>query len=69
MKLSARNLLKGKVVSVEQGMITAKVMLDVGGGTIITSIISKESVADLSIKVGDAAYAVIKSTEVMIAKD
>ncbi len=69
MKLSARNILKGKVVGIELGMITAKVRIEVGGGAVITSIISKESVADLSLKTGDAAYAVIKSTEVMIAKD
>lgn len=69
MKLSARNNLKGKVVEVEEGLITAKVRIDLGNGNTITSIISKDSIADLDIKVGDTAYAIIKSTEIIIAKD
>ena len=68
MKLSARNILKGKVAGIEQGMITAKVRVDIGGGVVITSIISKEAVGDLGLKVEDEAIAVIKATEVMIAK-
>lgn len=69
MKLSARNNLKGKVVAVEEGLITAKVKIDLGNGNTITSIISKDSIADLELKVGDTAYAIIKSTEIIIAKD
>lgn len=69
MKLSARNNLKGTVVAVEEGLITAKVKIDLGNGNTITSIISKDSIADLDIKVGDTAYAIIKSTEIIIAKD
>lgn len=68
MKLSARNMLKGKIASIEEGMITAKVKIVLSGGETITSIVSKESVAELELKVGDGAWAVIKSTEVMIAK-
>jgi molybdopterin-binding protein len=69
MKLSARNNLKGKVVKVEEGLITAKVKIDLGNGNTITSIISKDAIADLDIKEGDIAYAIIKSTEIIIAKD
>lgn len=69
MKLSARNNLKGKVVAVEEGLITAKVKIDLGNGNTITSIISKDSIAHLELKVGDTAYAIIKSTEIIIAKD
>ncbi len=68
MRLSARNVLKGKVLSVDEGVITAKVKIILAGGEVITSIISKESVAELDLKVGDEAYALIKSTEVMVAK-
>jgi molybdopterin-binding protein len=68
MKLSARNMLKGKVTAIEEGMITAKVKITLAGGETITSIVSKESVAELELMIGDEAYAVIKSTEVMIAK-
>ncbi len=69
MKLSARNKLKGKVILVEEGLITAKVKLDLGNGNIVTSIISRDALDDLQIKVNDVAYAVIKSTEIMIGKD
>jgi len=66
MKLSARNQLKGKIIKVDEGLITAKVMLDLGNGNIISAIISKDAIADLNLKNGDEAYAVIKSTEVII---
>lgn len=69
MKLSARNKLKGTVTFVEEGLITAKVKIDLGNGNVLTSIISKEAVEDLGLKIGDTAYAVIKSTEVIVGKD
>jgi molybdopterin-binding protein len=67
MKLSARNALKGKVVSVTKGEITAKVKVDIGGQT-VTSLISVEAVEDLDLKAGDQVCAIIKATEVMIGK-
>lgn len=66
MKLSARNQLKGKIVSVEEGLITGKVTMDLGNGNIISAIISKDAIVDLSLIVGDSAFAIIKSTEVII---
>ena len=66
MKLSARNKLKGTILKVEEGLITAKVLLDLGNGNVISAIISKDAIADLGLKVGDTAFAVIKSTEVII---
>lgn len=66
MKLSARNQLKGKIVKVDEGLITAKVMLDLGNGNIISAIISKDAIADLDLKPGHTAMAIIKSTEVII---
>jgi len=69
MRLSARNKLKGKIIIIEEGLITAKVKIDLGAGNIITSIISKEAISELELKVNDVAYAVIKSTEIMIGKD
>jgi len=69
MKLSARNQLKGKILKVEEGLITAKVMLDLGNGNVISAIISKDAIADLNLKAGDDAFAVIKSTEVIIGID
>lgn len=69
MKMSARNGLKGMVVSVEKGEITASVKIKIDSPEVITAIISKEAVEDLEIKEGDELTAVIKSTEVMVIKD
>jgi len=68
LKLSARNGLKGKVISVEKGIITAKVKVQIMVPAVVTSVITKEAVEDLDIKVGDEVEAIIKSTEVLIAK-
>jgi molybdopterin-binding protein len=67
MKLSARNQLKGKVVEVKRGAVAAQVRVDVGGGNVLTSMITVDAVDDLGIKTGDAVTVVIKSTEVMLA--
>lgn len=69
MKISARNMLKGTVESVEKGPITSTVKIKIEFPTEITALITKESVEDMDIKDGDAVIAVIKSTEVMIAKE
>ena len=69
MRLSARNIIKGKVLEVKLGATTAHVRIDVGGGTVITSSITNEAVEALGLKVGDAAYAVIKASDVMVGKD
>jgi molybdate transport system regulatory protein len=68
LKLSARNQFKGKVVAVEKGVITAKVKVEIKMPVTITAVITKEAVEDLDLKVGDEVEAVMKSTEVMIAK-
>jgi molybdopterin-binding protein len=68
MELSARNNLPGIVKSIRADGITAEVILDLGHGLEIVSIITRDSVERLGLKVGDAAAAVIKSTEVMIGK-
>jgi molybdopterin-binding protein len=68
MKLSARNQLKGKVVAVTKGQTTAHVLIDIGDGVVVTSSITNEAVDDLGLAVGDAAIAVIKASDVMVAK-
>jgi len=69
LKISARNRLKGVVKEVEKGVITAKVKISIDTPITITAIISKEAVEELDIKAGDTVEAVIKATEVMIAKE
>ncbi len=68
MKIDTRNILKGKVVDVQPGVITAKIKLDLGNGNIITSIVSLDWLEGMGIKIGDEASAIVKSTEVMIGK-
>lgn len=68
LKISARNRLKGVVKSVERGDVVTKVRLEIEVPTTITALISTEAADDLDIKVNDRVEAVIKSTEVMIAK-
>jgi molybdopterin-binding protein len=68
MKLSARNQIKGKIVAVTKGQTTAHVRIDIGNGVTITSSITNEAVDDLALVVGDTAYAVIKASDVMVAK-
>jgi molybdopterin-binding protein len=65
-KLSARNQLKGKIVEVKKGATTSHVRIDIGNGIVITSSITNEAVADLNLKTGDEAWAVIKASDVMI---
>lgn len=69
MKISARNVLRGKVVSIKPGPVTSQVSLDVGGGNVITSTVTSEAVAELGIEVGGDAFAVIKASQVMLAVD
>ena len=68
MKLSARNILKGKIVEVTEGTTTAHVKIDIGG-QIVTSSITNEAVYALKLAKGQDAYAVIKASDVMIAID
>lgn len=69
MKLSARNQLKGTIVSIEEGAVNAIVKLEIGGGAIVTSSITMNAVRELDLKVGKTAYAVIKASSVMIGVD
>jgi molybdopterin-binding protein len=68
MKLSARNMLKGKIVEVKKGQTTAHVRIDIGG-TIVTASITNEAVDELKLASGQSAYAVIKASDVMVAID
>jgi molybdate transport system regulatory protein len=69
LKISARNRLKGTVQEVDKGVITAKVKIKIEKPVVITAIISKEAGEELDIKTGNKVEAVIKATEVMVAKE
>lgn len=68
LKISARNRLKGIVKEVKKNAVTAKVKIEITTPIILTALISREAVEELKIKPGDNVEAVIKATEVMVAK-
>lgn len=68
LKISARNQLKAKVLSIEKGQVTAKVKVEIKLPASITAVITKEAVEELGIKVGDEVHAIVKATEVIIGK-
>lgn len=67
MRLSARNQLKGTIVEVTKGATTSHVKIDIGDGVVVTASITNDAVAELKLKAGKAAYAVIKASDVMVA--
>ncbi len=68
MKLSARNVLPGRVLEVNRGQTTSTVKIDIGHSLTITASITNEAVDDLALKPGDAASAIIKASEVIVGK-
>jgi len=69
MRLSARNQIKGRIVSVQKGQTTGHVRIDVGGGVVITASITNEAIDELELRAGDSAIAVVKASDVMVAKE
>ena len=69
MKLSARNQLKGKVISIEKGAVNGIVGIELKGGDVITATISLSAIQELDLAVGKEAYAVIKATSVKVGVD
>lgn len=69
MKMSARNVLKGTVKRVLTGVVNTEVILEIAPGVEITSVITKASAEQLGLAEGKQAYAVIKSSNVMVAVD
>lgn len=69
MKLSARNVLKGKIKTIKRGPISSLVVLEIAPKVQIVSTITAESAAALKLKKGQTAYAVIKASSVMVGVD
>lgn len=65
MKISARNQLSGAITSIEVDGVTAEVTIDIGGGQLVTGVITRSSVERLGLEVGSPAVAVIKATDVL----
>jgi molybdopterin-binding protein len=69
MKISARNVIKGKITKIIPGAINSEVIIQTTSGEEIVSVITKESVESLDLKEGKQVYAVIKASNVMVAID
>jgi molybdopterin-binding protein len=69
MKLSARNVLRGKVVKVQRGAVNSLVVLEIAPGIELTSIVTEEAINELGLVNGKAAYAIIKAPHVMVGVD
>jgi molybdate transport system regulatory protein len=69
LKLSARNKLKGKIISIERDAVVAKIKIEIATPVTITSVITREAADDLELKEGDEVEGVVKSTEVLISKE
>jgi len=69
MKISTRNVVKGKVLKVEIGAINAEVVLEVAPGVELTGIITKASAESLGLAEGSEAYALIKASDIMFGVD
>ena len=67
MKLSARNQLAGEVQTVDHGAVTTTVKIQLTGGEVVTSSITKEAADELGLQPGSAVTVVIKSSDVIIA--
>jgi molybdopterin-binding protein len=69
MKISARNVLPGKVKSVTHGAINSEVIIEINPQVHVVSTITKASAQYLGLVEGREVYAVIKASNVMIATD
>jgi len=68
MKISARNVFKGKVKQITDGAVNTEVVVELPGGIEVVSIITKHSAEALELAVGKEVYAVIKASNVMIGE-
>jgi molybdopterin-binding protein len=69
MKISARNILKGKIVKIVHGAVNSEVTIELPGGSRLVSIITNSSVETLGLTEGKQAYAIIKASNVMVGVD
>ena len=69
MKISARNIIKGKVTKVTIGPVSAQVSIQVAPKIVISSVISAEAAKELALEKGKIAYAVIKASSVIVGID
>lgn len=69
MKISARNIIKGKIKEVKMGVVNAEILVEIPGGTEMVAIITKESADSLGLVAGKEVYTIIKASNIMIGID
>lgn len=69
MKISARNTLEGKILSIKEGPVSTEVVIETAAGEKLVSSITTTSAKTLGLKVSGKAYAIIKASNVMIGVD
>jgi molybdopterin-binding protein len=69
MKLSARNILKGKVKTVTHGAVESEVVIELSPGVEVVATITKASAEQMKLKEGKVAYAVVKASNVIVGVD
>ncbi|MGO8677800.1 MAG: TOBE domain-containing protein [Limisphaerales bacterium] len=69
MRLSARNILKGKVIKITRGPLNTLVVLEIAPGIHITSVVTSEAARELKLANGKPAYAIIKAPSVILGVD
>lgn len=69
MKVSARNLIPGKITAVTTGLVNSEVVIEVAPGVTVTSVITKHSAENMGLQEGQAVKAMVKATEVMLIAD
>jgi molybdopterin-binding protein len=68
-KISARNVLKGKVKKITRGAVNSEVVVELPGGLEVVAVVTKSAEEGLALAVGKEAYAVIKASNVMLGVD
>jgi molybdate transport system regulatory protein len=69
MRLSARNQLDGTVTAVQHGSVMSTVTIRLLGGQDVVAAITKDSAETMGLREGDTVKAIIKATEVIVAKE
>jgi molybdopterin-binding protein len=68
-KISARNMLKGVIKEIKEGVVNDEIIIELPNEMEITSVITKSSAKRLELEKGKEVYAVVKASNVMIAVD
>ena len=66
MEISARNVIAGKVAAIKLGAVAAEIQVDIGGGNIVTSVITVASAERLGLSVGKDVKVIVKASDVMV---